>query len=877
VRSITKIRLRLRSLFRSGHVDRELDEELRYHFDRLVDEHVAAGMSPSDARYEAHREMGAIEPRKDECRDARGLALIDSLRQDLRDAFRALRKSPGFTAVAVLSLAIGIGANTTIFTFVNAVLLRPLPYSEANRLVVLHERLLTAAKPLSVHPVNFVAWRSQARSFESLALAQSPPLNVIGADGAEQVARTMATSEIFEVFGVGPVLGRGLTQEDTLPGSAPVVVLGYGFWQRWSGGDPGILGRTLAVGDGTLTIVGVAPPGFRVGVTEPDVLTPLTIDPANPSATGSRAFECYGRLAKGVTLKEAQAEMSVMAAGLRHRHRLNEGMDAIVSGLHEFLVREARPSLRLLMAVVVTVLAIGCVNLAGLLMARGINRRGELAVRAALGASRGRLVRQLVVETLVLSAAGGAAGLALAYWATRSLASLTAGALTSPASGPIRLDAACLLFTAAVSILTALVFGLLPSRQASHVNPEGALRERTRGASADRRQHRIRKVLVVTEVALAVVLLVGAGLFLRTLSSLVRVDLGFQPAGTVTMGLFLGVRPPEARIAAIDRILERVETVPGVKAAGTIQFLPLRGANCGTAFWMEEQAATKDSSRTLPTECSLVSRGYFAAMGIPILEGRPFDRQDRLASPRVLVVNRSFARQYFQDGGVLGRKILVQSSNQALAEIVGVVGDVRHNALTLDPVPTVFLLHAQTPGYITNLVVRTSGEAIAHAAAIRRAIHDADPMQAVSAVGTLDRDLAGVLARPRLQATMVTSFAVIAVMLAMIGIYGLLAFVVSTRTHEIGIRLALGATRQRIFAELFGEGARLVIAGLGLGLAAAAFLRQLISTLVFGVTTGDPLTYLAAALAFLALSLTAVVIPARRGSGVHAIDALRCE
>jgi putative ABC transport system permease protein len=343
------------------------------------------------------------------------------------------------------------------------------------------------------------------------------------------------------------------------------------------------------------------------------------------------------------------------------------------------------------------------------------------------------------------------------------------------------------------------------------------------------------------------------------------------------MGLFLGTRPPETRIAVIDQILDRVESVPGVKAAGTIQFLPLRGINCGTGFWMEEQAATKDSSRPLPTECSLVSRGYFAAMGIPILEGRPFDRRDRLTSPRVLVVNQSFAKQYFQDGRVLGRKILVQSSNQGVAEIVGVVGDVRHNGLTVDPVPTVFLLHAQTPGYITNLVVRTEGDPSAHAAAIRRAIHDADPAQAVSAAGTLDADVTRVLARPRLQAILVGSFAVIAVILAVIGVYGLIAYVVTLRTHEIGIRLALGATTRRIFAELFSQGAWLVLAGLAFGLAAAAFLRQLVSTLVFGVTPGDPLTYVLAAIGFLAVALAAVVIPARRGSQVEPVSALRCE
>jgi putative ABC transport system permease protein len=509
---------------------------------------------------------------------------------------------------------------------------------------------------------------------------------------------------------------------------------------------------------------------------------------------------------------------------------------------------------------------------------RESGRRGEFAVRAALGASRGRLIRQLVVESLVLSACGGLAGVALAYWATQALAAVSAGALTAGASGPIRLDGISLLFTVAASIATAVVFGLVPARQAGLAVPEAALRERARSSgTGDRRHHRARRLLVVAEVALAVVLLVGAGLLLRTLSNLARVSLGFQPSATITMGLFLGMRPPDARIAAVDRILDRVESVPGVKAAGTIQFLPLKGIACGTGFWREEHAVAKDPTRSLPTECGLVSRGYFGAMGIPILAGRPFDRRDRPAAARVLVVNQSFARRYFPDGRVLGQRILVQSSNQALAEIVGVVGDVRHNGLTSEPVPTVFLLHAQTPGYITNLVVRTSGDPLAYAASIRGAIHDADPMQAVSAVGTLDRDVAAILARPRMQAILVTAFAVIAVILAVIGVYGLIAYLVTQRTHEIGIRLALGATARRIFGELVAEGAGLVVCGLVVGLAAALLLRRLLSTLMFGITSGDPLTYLLATFAFLAIALAAVVVPARRGAGVKPIDALRTE
>ena len=382
---------------------------------------------------------------------------------------------------------------------------------------------------------------------------------------------------------------------------------------------------------------------------------------------------------------------------------------------------------------------------------------------------------------------------------------------------------------------------------------------------------------MVTEVALAVVLLVGAGLLLRTVSSLVRVDLGFQPAGTLTMGLFLGLRSPEARSAVIDQILDRVERVPGVTAAGTIQFLPLSGMTCGTGFWMEEDAASQEPSRTLPTECALVSRGYFAAMSIPVLDGRPFDRRDRMPGPRVLVVSRSFAKRYFPDGRVLGRRILVQSSNQALAEIVGVVGDVRHDGMTSDPAPTVFLLHEQTPGYITNLVVRTTGDPVGHASALRRAIHEVDPAQAVSGVRTIEQDVAKVLARPRLQAALVSCFAVIAVALAVIGVYGLIAYVVGLRTHEIGIRLALGATRERVFLDLFGQGARLVLAGLVAGVAAAMALREVASTFVFGVTTADPLTYLVVSLTFSCVALAAVVIPARRASRVEPVSALRFE
>jgi putative ABC transport system permease protein len=871
------VRLRLRSLFRGNRVERELDEELQYHLQRAIDEYAAAGATPSEARIEALRDLGAIEQRKEECRDASGLTAIHGVCQDFAYAVRTLRKSPGFAVVAILSLAVGIGATTTIFTFVNAVFLRPLPYPDPERLVILQEHQRTATAPLNVHPANFLEWRRRTRSFDALVLVQAPPLNVMGSGGAEQIGRLLTTADLFRVFAVAPVLGRGFTSDDTQPGRDRVVVLGYGFWQRWFGGDPAVLGRQLQTPDGSLTIVGVAPRGFRVGSTEPEVFTPLAIDPANPAATGSRSFQCYGRLARDADLDAARAEMDVLASALEREIPAAKGMAVFVSNLQEYLGRGARPGLRLLMGVVITALAIACVNLAGLLMARGIARRGELALRAARGASRQRLIRQLVVESLVLSLAGGAAGLALAYAATRSRALIAGGALTGEVPGQIGVDVVSLFFTVSVSVATALLFGLLPAREASHADPQSAMRRRSRSATSDRRHHRIRSVLVVVEVGLAVVLLVGAGLLYRTFSNLSRVDLGFQPKGTVTAGLFLGLRPPEARIAVLEQVLEQVESLPGVEAAGTIQFLPLRGAVCGTGFWNEAEANGRDPSRTNPTECSLVSRGYFAAMGVPILDGRAFDRRDRAGSPRVLMVNDAFARQYFPGRGAVGRRLLVQASNQQLAEVIGVVGNVRHNGLASDPAPTVFLLHAQTPGYITNLVVRTSGDPHAQRDAIRRVVHEVDPTQAVSGFGSLEDDVSKALAPSRLRAVLVTSVAVIALVLAAIGLYGLLAYIVSQRAHEIGIRLALGATRQAIFGSLFNQGARLVTCGLIAGLGAGFWLRRLLSTFVFGITAGDPATYVGACAAFVLIALAAVAIPAVRAARMEPMMALRDE
>ncbi len=874
MRAVRKLGLRLRSLFGRARMEAELDEELRYHLDRQMDALKARGLSHEDARLAALREFGGIEQRKEECRDARGLQLIESCLQDARYAVRTLLRTPGFTAVALLSLSLGIGANTTIFTFVNAVLLKPLPFPDAGRVVVVREQPQASDDTVAVHPQNFLEWRSRVRAFEAIAIVQRPPVNVVGRDGTEQVSGANVTTDLFRVFGLPPIVGRAFTAADATPGSEPVAVLGYGYWTRRFGRDRAVVGRRLTVSDGSLTIVGVASPDLKLGLTEPDVYTPLTIDPSNPGAVGSRSFECYARLRPGITLAQARAELEAVAGQLSRELPLDRGYSASVTGLQDFLVREGRPALRLLMAVVAVVLILACVNVAGLLTVRGAARRQELAVRASLGASKGRLVRQLVIESLVLAALAAAGGLLLARWSIRALVTLTEGALTIGTTRPVELDASCLAFTLIVATLTALAFGVIPAAQAGSASPQATLGRQSRGGTADRVQQRLRGALVIAEVSLAVTLIVGAGLLLRTFTSLVRVDLGFRPAQALTMRLFLGVRDDVYRVRLVDEIVKRVEDVPGVQAAGTIQFLPLAGMTCGSGFWRDE---VPGDPRGLATECSLVSRGYFAAIGIPVIQGRAFDARDTASATRVAIVNRAFARRYFGDGGALGHRIRVHASDRPTSEIVGVVGDIRHSGLTSSPAPTVYLLHAQNPGYITSLVVRTAGDPTSLAGPIKTAVQSVDPTQAVSDVKTMDQYVDDLLARPRLYAAMVASFALVALVLAAVGVYGLIAYIASQRTHEFGIRMALGAAPASILRSVFAQGALLTLTGLGIGIALSWTLRQIIATLLFGVTASDPATYAGAAVLFLATAFAATLIPAWRASRVNPTSALRSD
>jgi putative ABC transport system permease protein len=810
---------------------------------------------------------------------------LEHVIRDLRQAVRSLRRSPGFSAISVLSLALGLGANTAIFTFVNAALLQPLPYPEAERIVALQQRPLKGTGLTYVHPRSFVPWRDRARSFEALAIAQAVPVNTQGVDGAEQVPGLWTSPELFRVFGVAPMMGRVFDQTEGLRraeirgdvgSGAGVVILSHGYWRRRFGADPKIVGKAVPIGkESPATVIGVMPAGFRVGTLDVDVYRPILIDRNKPEAVGSRGFLCFGRLRAGVTLEQARAEMEVIAGQVGRDDPGERDFGVVGSSLREYLVRDNRLILLVLAGVVLFVLLIACANLAGLLLTRGIGRQSEMALRSSLGASRGRLVQQFLVESLVLAGAGGALGLLLGVWTSRALVFLAKDSVAFGQLADVRFDWRVLTFGVALAFLTSLVFGLAPAWQASRADLQQALKAQSRGSIGSRGQQRFRAVLVAGEVALAVVLLVGAGLLLRTFAQLLEVKLGFQPEQAATMRTLV-MGEPAVRANLVERILERVETLPGVRAAGTIQFLPLSGWTNNGPFHFVGRPRPADPMQ-MESDVSTVSRGYFAAMGIPVLRGRAFERHDRLDSPRVAVVNESFVKRFSADEDPIGRVILGDWANPKPTEIVGVAGDLRHNGLTTEPRPTVFLAQSQVPGYITYIVVRTAEPLDRVGSAIRREVRQVDPTQPITDVQPMTQYVARALARPRLYAILTGTFAGLALLLGSIGLYGLMAYQVSRRTHEIGVRMALGARPGEVRRAILLDGARLTGTGVVLGTMGAFALSRVVSNLLYGVTAADPATYLAVACLLGGIGLLATYVPARRASKVEPTVALRYE
>ncbi len=798
---------------------------------------------------------------------------------DLRYAVRKLRKNAGFALVAVLTLGLGIGATTALFTVVNGVLLRDLPYPDPDRLVLLYSaypRLGADRGPLSVP--DFRDWSEQSRTVTRMGLYSTRPADLVllAEDGARELQTAYVSWGFFPTLGVDPLEGRVFRPEDET-GDARVVVLSHGFWTRQFGPDASVVGRGITLSDQQFQVVGVMPPGFGFPQTDVEVWAPFTVIPSSSiplQLRPLRVMDAVGRLVPGATPAQAREDLTAIAAALSREHpETNAGLDAAgVVPLREATVGNVRRALLVLFGAVAFVLLIACVNVANLLLARGIGRQREMAVRAAAGAGRARIVRMLLAESLALGLLGAAVGCVLAFWGVDLLLGRSAGVI--PRAYEVAPDGRVLAFALITALLTTMAFGLFPAIATARSDPARHLREG--GGDRGATRLRARGGLVAAEVAIAMVLLVGAGLLIRSFWTLRNVDPGFRAEGALAVTLVI----PSSRylereryLAAHDQILDRLRAIPGVEAVGSIRNLPMRGFGESVSWEVVGEPAVPLGQRPIG-DVLQVTPDLFRALGVPVLRGRSVDVTDRPGSPLVVVVNETFARQAFRGADPVGRAIRMYDAE---ATIVGVVGDVHQRALETPPAPTVYMPLYQMPRRAMTFVIRTAGDPLTLAAAAHAAVREVDPRQAITEVTSLEAVVYGSIARPRFFTTLLTGFAALAIALAVVGIYAVLAFAVQQRTREIGIRMALGADRRGTLRLVLRQGMKPVLAGVAAGLVAAAALTRVMTGILFEIRPFDPGTYGVAALAVAGVALLAVWVPGRRAMRVEPMEALRYE
>jgi putative ABC transport system permease protein len=796
--------------------------------------------------------------------------------KDFRFAIRMLGKSPGFTLMAVVALALGIGANTAIFSVVNAVMLSRLPFESPDRLAMVWEQSPRTGKPNVVNPLNFLNWHDRNRSFERIASLIAFPLS-LGGDGEPEQVDGMAISDgFFEILGVKPIMGRWFTPQEDTPGNDNVAILSEGLWRRRYGADPGIVGRQIRVNNHVYTVVGVMPAGFRFPMTRADLWTPLSIDRTKPNA-GGRFLSTVARLRHGATLASAQADMNVISSQLqKERPEFDSKWGITVVSLREQVVGNVRTPLYVLLGAVGLVLLIACANVANLMLMRAAGRSREIAIRAALGAGAPRIARQMLVESTLLSLLGGALGLAVGVWSISALTAALPDTISYVNLKTIRIDAVVFLFTLAISLATGILFGLAPALKAARTDVHDALKAGGRGIASGRSF--TRSVLVVAEVALSMILLVGAGLLIRSFAQLSHVDPGFDAPHVLTMQLATGGRfPTDQKFTEFNlNLLERVRAVPGVEAAGTSHFLPLGRIIPGTGFWRTDQPRPAHGSEPV-TEVLVVMPGYFAAMNIPLLRGRVFEDRDRaVQKPHFVVINQTVARQFYPNENPIGKMLTVQWGADPY-EIAGVVADVHQAAIATAPKPGVFISNLQEPSGPSNLVVRTHGDPKLQTQAIEREVHAIDREIAISDVKTMDEYVSASVAAPRFNTILLGAFAALALVLAAVGIFGVISYSVAQRTQELGIRRALGADTWSVMRLVLTQGLGLAGIGLAVGLAGAFAVTRLLESLLFGVTATDPLTFMAVGVMLTMVAMLASYLPARRAAGVDPIVALRDE
>jgi predicted permease len=807
---------------------------------------------------------------------------METLWQDIRFGFRQLLSKPGFALIAVLSLALGIGANTAIFSLVDAVLLRPLPFHDPDRLVMVWEDATKIGFPRNTPaPANYADWRSQNQVFEDMAAITGRSYNLADEGEPEKIDAQAVTANFFPLLGVKPELGRSFTQEEDQPGRNRVALISYGLWQRRFGGDPALVGKETLLDGEKSTIIGVMPPGFQFMAKETGLWVPVAFTRNELANRGSHYLTVVARMKPDVTLAQARADIAAIT------HRINrdnpikgfEFGSAVIS-LREQLAGDVRPALIVLLVAVGFVLLIACANIANLLLSRGAARFREIAVRTALGAGRRRIVRQLLTESLLLAIAGGVAGLLFAWLSFSFLKQLIPGGMALNAG--VRIDARIFGFTLLLSLLTGVVFGLAPAIQAAKVDLNEALKQSGGRTGTGTGYRRLRSALVIVEIALALVLLVGAGLLIQTFLRLRALDIGVDTENVLTARTMLprskyGELPKRA--AFYQQVLERVRALPGVVSAGYTTAVPLTWKGGTNSFTVEgrEHGPGQDAN------ARQASTGYMETMGIKLRRGRFFDDRDVAQSQPVSIINETMAHQYWPGGDALGKRFKLGNPDSQMpwVTVVGVIGDVKEMGLEAPAKAEMFFPYQQMPDTFWNsprdLTVRTSGDPLSVAAAVRQSVWSVDRSQPVSNIRTMDEVLGEEVAQRRIGMTLLAAFAALALLLASLGIYGVLSYAVAQRTQEIGIRMALGADRKDVLRMVVADGIRLAAAGIAIGLGVSFALTRLMAGLLFGVSASDPRTLGAVTLLLIAVVLVACYVPARRAAKVDPMIALRCE
>jgi predicted permease len=894
---LSDILFRLRSLFRRNRVEEELDDELRFHFERQVEKHVRSGLARQEAVRRARLLIGGMDQVKEECRDARGVQLMETLLQDVRYAMRMLRKKPIFTIVAVLTLALGVGANTAIFSIVNAVLLRSLPFPEPDRLV----RILFNNPGLGLRGVLYSVpeledLRNRAGVFEYVTGTERGSINLTGGSQAERLEMLTSSPNYFSMLGATPQIGRLFGSQDFTPGYAPSAVISDTLWRSDFATNPNVLGRTIRLDNDVYTIVGVLPPDFRhpgrTHAHDVDVFlaSGFTADSDPKPTRGARAFPAaLGRLKRGMTLQQAQARLRAMATEIRHDFPADyppQGKWTIeIQPLQESLVGDVRPMLLVLQGAVILIVFIVSLNIANLLLARASGRQQEMAVRSALGASRGRIVRQMLTESLLLSSMGGSAGVALAVAMLNFMPRFIPSNI--PRLSEVSVDWAVLAFALAISLLTGLLFGLAPAIHSARSDLGMATREGARGSGYSLKTGRLRDALIVAELAIAVVLMIGAGLLLRTFQDLLKENPGFNPTQVVTANVSLPFpsdprkdpyRTMAKQSAFYRELGRRLNAIPGVQLAGFVSDLPVPGIGFHFALGIEDRPS--NSGDNLRARDILVSPDYFKVMQSPLVRGRFFTEADQDGKPRVAMIDESTARRYWQDRDPLGRRIRMGTG--AWMTIMGIVKDIKQDGLDVDGMPHVYVPVYQefdpAEGYVFrdfSVVLRTSLATSALEPQIRHEVQSVDPSLPVYDVVSMNELLDWTLASRRFSAQLVGGFAGMALLLASIGIYGVLAYMVGQRSREIGLRMALGAERTDILKLIVTKGVVLSTIGILAGVVFSASAASMMASVLYGVRPHDPAVFLAVPLLLFAVAVLASYLPARRATKVDPMFALR--